>query len=486
LIQKIHLIFKTHLDVGFTDFARNVVVNYFTHFIPQALKTAEDLRREGSVERFVWTTGAWLIYEYLEQADAVGRKRLEKAIEIGDIAWHGLPLTMHSELLDPGLFRFGLSLSAELDQRYGKRTIAAKMTDVPGHTRGIVPLLAEAGIKFLHIGVNPASTPPDVPPVFTWSSPDGSDVMVMYHKGSYGDLMTVPGMDEAIAFAHTGDNRGPQSADGIRAVFAEFAQRFPDVALTASTMDAFAKKLLQVKPSLPNVQGEIGDTWIHGVGSDPGKVSQYRELLRLRRTWLEQGRMEIDSSAYRNFSRFLLLVPEHTWGMDVKTHLADFEAYSADAFQAKRELPNFKKMAASWDEQRGYVRRAVDELGDSDLDKEARATLRAIQPARVLKESYGLPENSAELFKTNQFCIQFDPATGAIVDLEFIKIHRKWASKYSPLGLFLYETFSYSDYERFYQQYIINKRKVWTWAIPDFTKPGILENLLKNMAVPPK
>jgi hypothetical protein len=31
---------------------------------------------------------------------------------------------------------------------------AAKMTDVPGHTRVIIPLLAQAGVKFLHIGVN--------------------------------------------------------------------------------------------------------------------------------------------------------------------------------------------------------------------------------------------------------------------------------------------------------------------------------------------
>ena len=119
------------------------------------------------------------------------------------------------------------------------------MTDVPGHTRGIVPLLAEAGIRFLHIGVNQASTPPDVPPVFTWRSPDGAEILVMYHKGSYGDLMTIPGLDEAIAFAHTGDNLGPQPAEGIRAVFAEYRQRFPGVELVASTMDAFAASLLR-------------------------------------------------------------------------------------------------------------------------------------------------------------------------------------------------------------------------------------------------
>ena len=96
---------------------------------------------------------------------------MEDAILAGDITWHGLPFTTHSELMDADLFRFGLSLSKELDNRFGKHTIAAKLTDVPGHTRGIIPLLADAGIKFLHIGVNPGSTVPGVPPLFRWQDP---------------------------------------------------------------------------------------------------------------------------------------------------------------------------------------------------------------------------------------------------------------------------------------------------------------------------
>src|SRR6185312_5086087 len=132
--------------------------------------------------------------DYLAQAAPADQARMERAITDGDVAWHGLPFTTHSELMDPSLFRYGLSIAQRLDRRFGKRTIAAKMTDVPGHTRGIVPLLAQAGIAFLHIGVNAASTPPDVPPVFVWRDPSGADVMVMYHKGSYGDTMVVPGL----------------------------------------------------------------------------------------------------------------------------------------------------------------------------------------------------------------------------------------------------------------------------------------------------
>jgi hypothetical protein len=29
--------------------------------------------------------------------------------------------------------------------------------------------------------------------------------------------------------------------------------------------------------------GEVGDTWIHGIGSDPGRMADYRAVLRARR-----------------------------------------------------------------------------------------------------------------------------------------------------------------------------------------------------------
>lgn len=97
-IDDVHLVFKTHLDVGFTDLARNVVAEYFTFLVPKALRIAEVLRQADRPERLVWTIGSWLIYEYLEKAGPAERARMEAAIAAGDIAWHGLPLR---RLADP-------------------------------------------------------------------------------------------------------------------------------------------------------------------------------------------------------------------------------------------------------------------------------------------------------------------------------------------------------------------------------------------------
>ncbi|MBN1639714.1 MAG: DUF5054 domain-containing protein, partial [Anaerolineae bacterium] len=377
-IKTVHLVFKTHLDVGFTDLAAQVVRQYFDSFIPGALALADEMRARGGPERFVWTTGSWLIYEYLEQASTAERRRMEAAIALGDIAWHALPFTAASEAMSADLFRFGLSLSQRLDARYGRQTIAAKMTDVPGHTRAIVPLLAEAGVRMLHIGVNPASSAPDVPPAFVWRAPGGEEVVVLYSAGSYGTLHVIEGLDDALFIAHTNDNLGPPPVDNVVAIFEQVAAQFPGAEVRASTLDAFARVVWPARAALPVVTNEVGDSWIYGLGSDPIKVAQYRELLRLRETWLARG---VDPDALDAFTRHLMLIPEHTWGLDEKVYLGDYVSYApADLAKARDRdrvaedaIPSefadfrrwakpdntFSRFAASWQEQREYITMAV-------------------------------------------------------------------------------------------------------------------------------
>ena len=298
-IREIIILFKTHLDVGYTDFAENVIKSYMESYIPNALKVAGQMR--GEKERFIWTTGSWLISRFLEESPQ--RTEMEDAIRNGDIRWHGLPFTTHTELMDRELFQYGLSLSQKLDERFGRKTIAAKMTDVPGHTRAMVPELAKAGIKFLHLGVNPASSVPAVPPLFRWKAPDGQEIVVMYN-GDYGEFTEIGDTGAALYFAHTGDNRGPQSAEEIRRLYKDIHQKYPEAVLRAGTLEDVAQIALSIQ-DLPVITGEIGDSWIYGTGSDPGKISQYRALLRRRLLLKPEERDEVDKS--------LLLIPEHTW-----------------------------------------------------------------------------------------------------------------------------------------------------------------------------
>jgi hypothetical protein len=335
-IERVHVVFKTHLDIGFTDLAARVTERYLNVYIPGAIRTAETLARRGGRERLVWTVGSWLVDEYLRRTEGAAREAAERAIREGVIAWHALPFTTHTELMDRTLAEFALSIARRLDERFGKKTIAAKLTDVPGHTIGLVPVLARAGVEYLHIGVNGASYVPEVPPVFRWVAPGGEEVIVQY-SGGYGDTVTVPGLRDALAVVFSADNLGPPTVGQVIETFESLGKRYPGAEIVASTLDSFAEKLLAVRDRLPVVTEEIGDTWIHGIGTDPWKTTRYRELLRLRDRWTAGGLLDPDSEIYRAFCTNLLMIPEHTWGLDLKKHLADYRNWSTPAFRAARE-----------------------------------------------------------------------------------------------------------------------------------------------------
>src|SRR5215470_14815788 len=101
-VKRVLAVFKCHLDVGFTNTQTAVVRCYFDQYFPQAIRTANELRQAGT-HRYVWTTGSWLLYEYLEQAAREDRKRMEQAVSASDIAWHALPFSWQTELLDPSM-----------------------------------------------------------------------------------------------------------------------------------------------------------------------------------------------------------------------------------------------------------------------------------------------------------------------------------------------------------------------------------------------
>ncbi len=461
-MKNIIVLFKTHLDVGFTDFSRNVIDQYNRRFIPRAIRVARELAQRGCQEGFTWTTGSYLIWQYLQQADPREKAELEEALRNKWIRWHGLPMTSHTEVEDAGLFRYGLSLSRKLDAAYGVKTVAAKMTDVPGHTKAMVPLLAEAGIELLHLGVNPASTPPDVPLLFRWQC-GGKEVTVMYDKGDYGTFKTVPGTDTGVYFAHTGDNQGPSSPEDVLAIYEKLHAQYPEAVITAGDLNDVAEVIRPLVPYLPVITAELGDTWIHGAGTDPKKLSMYRGLLRLA----ENAPAEVQEAIYEK----ILLIPEHTWGMTLQKFLLDYANYSREHFEAVRHQENFQTLERSWEEQREYVYQAVENLAGSPWQEKARAAISEYR--REMPDFSNMTAVSGNITLAG-WEIAWD-GTGAIVSLQ--KDGKIYADGDHPLAAFQYEAFTENQVNAFQARYLQpHMRTVW-WAVTDFGKLGLARDM---------
>ncbi len=458
--KRVHLVFKTHLDIGFTDHAEKVRRQYHERFIPQAIETGAHFYAENREEpKFIWTTGAWLIWDHLNSRSPAEVAALEQAIERGLIRWHGLPFTTHTELMSPELFRAGLSYSQELDRRFGKQTIAAKMTDVPGHTLGMVPLLAEAGIRFLHLGVNTASPPPEVPDIFRWRAPDGAEVVVMYQR-SYGETYFPEGFDDGLSFAHTQDNIGPQSVPQTAEAYRDIRRIEPDAVIRGATLEDYGAILWEKRERFPVLELELGDSWIHGSATDPLKTAKFLALQRLYDRFAGEGL----NGRRLAFGRGLAMVAEHTCGVDIKSYLRDDKAWARADFDAARKTDyRFAYTEASWDEQRGYVDQAVAEL-DADDQQQAQAALAELfAPALV-----GTASRETQL-AIGGWSIELNEVTGDIATLTSPQ-GRRIAGRSGSLIAYRYESYDAADINRHMDTYLTHRQE---WAVLDHDKPGL-------------
>ena len=486
-MKKVFVVSKTHLDLGFTDYAASIRHKYLYSFIPDAIRLAEKVNTADK-KYFVWTTGSWLLKEMLDNADRMQKESLVNAIKKGYIVPHAMPFTTHSELLDYDTFDYGLSMVDELDEIRGRKTVAAKMTDVPGHTKAIVSLLAKHGIKLLHIGVNGASAVPEVPECFLWKN--GGDEVVVIYSGDYGGAFKCGFMEEVLYFDHTLDNHGAPPPEKVLNKLGAIQSQFPGYEITAGTMDDFADILWEYRNKLPVIDGEIGDSWIHGSASDPYKSASLRELMSLKKKWLRAGSMQRGSDEYRAFSNALLCIAEHTCGMDTKTYFADYENYLKPDFQKARKRDKiiikhpfrdypynilniinkirFKSgygiIEKSWAEQRLYIEKAVDALSETHR-AQAKSALQKLIPEGTADVSKYQPYSKALKFSDFEFELNEFGGIGTFTyrGSDIIKKNNN--------ALIEYRVYTSRDYDFWFKHYSRNMDKNAVWAYPDFGRP---------------
>jgi hypothetical protein len=493
-VKKVIVVFKTHLDVGFTDYAAVVLKKYRQVYIPQAAELAFKVNA-GTKRRFVWTVGSYLVHHYLSADDVSSEQkaRLEEALRLGYVRWHALACTTHTELMDAALIRYNLSLSKQLDYRYGKNTIAAKMTDVPGHTIAMVPYLAEAGVEYLHIGVNAASRVPEVPVLFRWCY-NGNEVMVNY-SGVYG-APTELSNGIVLEFAHANDNDGPPTEAVLAELYHKLEEKYPGAAIEAGSLDDFASHIRSVRGSLPVVEEEIGDTWIHGIATDPLKTAWFKRLLRLKDTWISRGVLDISSEVYGRFMEPLLLVAEHTWGIDSKIHLQDYTNWKKEDFKKARAADfvqieglssknhailnamgnppaaAYSRFEASHQEQREYITQAISAL-PPDLAGEAAEGLESAGTAYPggpgIVSSSGRELGFSEPVCFNDWTVTLGPQG----HLRSLKNRALGIDRQVSFGLFCYEIFDGKAADDSVYAYGRDLKKYWTWFEPDFGKAGL-------------
>ena len=366
-----------------------------------------------------------------------------------------------------------------MDRRFGHRTRAAKATDVPGHTRALVSVLADAGIDLLHVGVNPAASAPSVPEQFRWrdeAAPGSPEIQVMYQPGGYGDLQVVGDTGVAVVVDLTGDNLGPRSATEIVATFEALAERFPGATVEAASFDDVAEVMSTAARTLPVLRQEIGDSWVHGTGSAPRLTAGFRSLGRLRCRGRADEPDLVDDPALQAASTTLLQVAEHTWGLDQKTHWPELGHWSADDLAEIRDRDDTVRFESSWQDQHELLDRAVAQLalGRADLATAARAALDELTPIEPDPDVEGCtPADPADVLQLGGWTVRLDLADGAVVSLRTAD-GAELVAPDGALARFVHRTHDDADFEQWFRTYNRSTRpEDEHWARWDNTKPGL-------------
>lgn len=306
-VEEIIVVCKTHFDIGFTHTVDELIPYYRTTMIDNALEVMEESKQLPPEQQFIWTAPGWVMNKVLGDWDGqsvVRKQKLEQSFRSGRFVTHALPFTYHSDIMSPEEFARGMVYSSEVSKKYGLPIPrAAKLTDVPSHSNSLATGLAHSGVKFLHIGCNWPSGSVDYPGLFWWEGPDGSRVLTMYssiyssctalwpeswggnkgedHPGVIGTNF-LPPKDWPhkvwLAILVTPDNTGPPSAQALKPLFDEVAEKMPGVKIRMGKMEDFANAILSSGDELPVIKKEAPDTWIHGVMSDPRGMKMYRNL----------------------------------------------------------------------------------------------------------------------------------------------------------------------------------------------------------------
>lgn len=513
----VHLVISNHLDVGFggigpflaTDV--QVINTYFSVYFPKAIEVARKLRERGGEEQLKWMTQSFLVSMYLDCPPNMGlqcpsKEEVEafgEAVRAGDIWWHGMPHNAQIEVFDESLLEYAIQMGHDLAARFNMTPAATiSQRDVPGITRSAIPTMAAQGIKAVNVGVNHGSAPPGVPKdePFVWRDlASGTQVLAFWHPGGYGgytedDCVMVKHLGHILCTYWKGDNAGPPSVDELLQVYSEVGANFPGAKVVASTFDEYLEPLMEMleegNHKLQVITAEIGDTWIHGIASDPYKLSEYRALLRIRKA------IHWDSPEpwFVNFSRMLVKLPEHTWGEDIKTVLADEVHWSNPQLRAMVESRDLHHVAIvdSWQRQRCWNQYALDALAEDPRGVQA---LQQHAPSGmgltpkdgdVSLEGYTLvPQSQWDnlVFQSGgRWRIGISNKTGAITRLQRlggkeVDYVPSWASHSSPLLWLQYQALKESDYEELWRHYTwFGEANMPWWFRKDFGKDGADSN----------
>jgi hypothetical protein len=373
----IYVLPHSHTDIGYTEIQTNIEkkqVNNLVEGIAAAKRTAD----YPAGARFVWNVEVlWAADLYLHRLDEQQRADFLAAVKNGQVGLNGMYLNELTGLCRPEellqLFRYATELSALT----GVPVDSAMISDVPGYTWGVVPAMAQAGIKYFSVAPNYFDRIGDIlvqweNKPFWWTSPSGRERVLVWipymgyamsHVINHFSPQFVDDYQDVLEKAHFnydityvrwsghGDNAVPDPAicDFIKDWNAKYT--WPKFVISR-TSDAFRAFEQRYGDKLPVMHGDWTPYWEDGAGSSALETAMNRNssdrLVQADALFAMLNPPAFPAADFQTAWRNTLLYSEHTWGADcsvsdpesqkTREQWAIKKSYADRADQQSREL----------------------------------------------------------------------------------------------------------------------------------------------------
>ncbi|OHB68141.1 MAG: hypothetical protein A2V70_12000, partial [Planctomycetes bacterium RBG_13_63_9] len=338
----------SHVDIGYTHVQTEVEQRQWGH-LEQAIEIARKTADYPTGAKFKWNAEVlWAVDSYLKQATDEKREAFLDAVRRGQMHLDALYGNELSALCRPEELFWLVECGRRLRSQYGLTIDAAMISDVPGYTWGLVPVMAQSGVKYFSIGPNPGhrightlAAWGDRP--FYWVSPSGKEKVLCwmagkgyawFHGGLSGSISQVKpelffdylqGLADAgypydmvqLRYSIGGDN-GPPDPDlpeFVKDWNAKYA--YPKMAIT-TTGELLREFERRYGDQIPEVRGDFTPYWEDGAGSSSRETGMNRasaeRLVQAEAIWAMRRPKSYPAEEFYAAWRNVVLYDEHTWG----------------------------------------------------------------------------------------------------------------------------------------------------------------------------
>lgn len=335
----VYLLPHSHTDPGFNDIQTKIERNHWQYY-EQAIRASRRTVNYPPEAQFKWNVEVlWAVESYLNQTSPFKQKKFIEAVKAG---WLGLDAFYGSELT--GLCRPEeliqlVDFARQLSKKYGFKIDSAMSSDVPGCTWGIVPVLAQSGIKYLTMAPNMVKVDSawgDRP--FYLVSPCGKYKILCWVAGKsyhwfargrrlqddkrllkYLDQLELSNYPyEFVQLRYTtGDNGPPETkvSKFVKDWNTKYANPKLIIATTSKMFHDFEERYAD---TIPVVRGDYTPAWEDGAQSAARETALNRAASeRLVQAWVMWALLNPKDYPAHDFQtawRNIVLFDEHTWG----------------------------------------------------------------------------------------------------------------------------------------------------------------------------